>query len=468
MASIQRRGKKYCVVCSYVDENNHRKQRWETFATKEDAKHRQTEIDYQKSVGSFIVTDCKTLSDLIEDYVSLYGKAKWSLSAYTSNMGLIKHYIEPVLGNMKLQEITPRVLSKYYQQLLKTPAVKRITDQPGRSVQTERKVSASTVRKIHNLLHSMFTQGEKWEVMERNPARLATVPENTSQERAIWDAKTLFKALSLCEDERLHLCINLAFACSLRLGELLALTWDCVEITDEQIAAGTACIHVTKELQRVNKATAEALEDKGIFRVFPEQGLRNTTILVLKKPKTDSSIRRVFLPKTVAHMLVEWKMEQDALKEALGNDYMDYDLVIASSQGMPVEGNQIRKSFSKLIKDNNLPPVVFHSLRHSSITYKLRLSGGDIKSVQGDSGHSQAQMVTDKYSHILDDDRQNNAILIEEAFYGATSEESIQEEPKPVKVVSAVEDGGISAETLTKLLANPEIVSLLKTLTKSL
>jgi len=41
-----------------------------------------------------------------------------------------------------------------------------------------------------------------------------------------------------------------------------------------------------------------------------------------------------------------------------------------------------------LIADNDLPPVVFHSLRHSSITYKLKLNGGDIKAVQGDSGHS--------------------------------------------------------------------------------
>ena len=60
---------------------------------------------------------------------------------------------------------------------------------------------------------------------------------------------------------------------------------------------------------------------------------------------------------------------------------------------------------------------MFHSLRHSSITYKLKLNGGDIKAVQGDSGHAQAKMVTDQYSHILDDDRRLNAQLFEDAFY---------------------------------------------------
>ena len=36
---------------------------------------------------------------------------------------------------------------------------------------------------------------------------------------------------------------------------------------------------------------------------------------------------------------------------------------------------------------------------------KLKLTGGDIKAVQGDSGHAQSKMVTDLYFHIFDDDR---------------------------------------------------------------
>jgi integrase len=61
--------------------------------------------------------------------------------------------------------------------------------------------------------------------------------------------------------------------------------------------------------------------------------------------------------------------------------------------------------------------VVFHSLRHTSITYKLKLNGGDMKSVQGDSGHAQLKMVADVYSHIIDDDRRLNAQRFEETFY---------------------------------------------------
>ena len=85
--------------------------------------------------------------------------------------------------------------------------------------------------------------------------------------------------------------------------------------------------------------------------------------------------------------------------------------------GYPLEGNTLGKALRRLIKENDLPPVVFHSFRHASVTYKLKLNGGDIKSVQGDTGHAQANMVTEVYSHILDDSRQNNALLFQQAFY---------------------------------------------------
>ena len=66
----------------------------------------------------------------------------------------------------------------------------------------------------------------------------------------------------------------------------------------------------------------------------------------------------------------------------------------------------------QIIKKEGLPDVVFHSLRHTSVTYKLKLSGGDIKAVHGDSGHAQADMVTEVYGHILDEDRKKNAQLM--------------------------------------------------------
>ena len=112
---------------------------------------------------------------------------------------------------------------------------------------------------------------------------------------------------NLCDDPKLKLAINLAFACSLRIGELLGLTWSCIDISKESIKNGTAYVYVNKELQRVDRAALRQLEEKDVIFQFPVLSEKNRTQLVLKKPKTATSVRKVFLPRTVAEMLVDWK-----------------------------------------------------------------------------------------------------------------------------------------------------------------
>ena len=87
-----------------------------------------------------------------------------------------------------------------------------------------------------------------------------------------------------------------------------------------------------------------------------------------------------------------------------------------------------------------------------------------MKSVQGDSGHAQATMVTEVYSHIIDDDRKKNAQLLEESFYSGKglpdaeigrAEAEKKEEPSDM-------------ETIMKLLAKPETAGLLKALVNAM
>lgn len=193
-------------------------------------------------------------------------------------------------------------------------------------------------------------------------------------------------------------------------------------ISDESLKQGNSSIYIDKELQRVQREGFDDLDAKDVKFKFPSYKPTGSTVLIIKSPKTKSSIRRVYLPSAVVDMLKEHKSNQDEIKEYLGSEYYDYNLVIASSDGRPVEGQLINRAFGKLIKDNNLPKVVFHSLRHTSVTYKLKMNGGDIKAVQGDTGHSQINMVTDVYSHIIDEDRCKNAQKLQNSFYSSNTE----------------------------------------------
>ena len=144
-------------------------------------------------------------------------------------------------------------------------------------------------------------------------------------------------ALEECEDMKLYVAINLAFACSLRYGEISGLTWDNVFISDEYIANDDAHLLVKQELSRVSRETMELLDKRDIYFVFPSMMSNTHTNLVLKKPKTDSSIRKVWIPKTVAYILREWKGVQDQYKEFLGRDYYHYNLLLTLPNGRPVE-----------------------------------------------------------------------------------------------------------------------------------
>ncbi len=111
-------------------------------------------------------------------------------------------------------------------------------------------------------------------------------------------------------------------------------------------------------------------------------------------PHTVREIHKVL--RNAFNQAVKWELIEE-LKDLFGDEFIDFNLVFCSSNGKPIEGQVINRAFNKLIEENGLPKVVFHSLRHSSITYKLKLNGGDMKSVQGDSGHAQVKMVADSF-----------------------------------------------------------------------
>ena len=117
--------------------------------------------------------------------------------------------------------------------------------------------------------------------------------------------------------------------------------------------------------------------------------------------------------------------------------------------------------------DGPPPGEELRSYSYSPQELAEKLNGGDIKSVQGDSGHAQAQMVTDQYSHILDDDRKNNAALFERAFYSGKGVESVEAPAEPEDKGPAA-PAGVDPELLAKILSNPEMAALLTSLAKSL
>ena len=89
--------------------------------------------------------------------------------------------------------------------------------------------------------------------------------------------------------------------------------------------------------EKQSGSIGKARRNKTLF-VFPTWKQTDcTTALVLKPPKPESSIRTVFLPRTVAMALLDAKKQQDEIKLLLGSDYQDFGLVLAQPNGRPYE-----------------------------------------------------------------------------------------------------------------------------------
>ncbi len=349
------------------------------------------------------------------------------------------------------------MVDKYIQTLQKTPCVSTKTRKAKDTF-----VSDKTIEKIIKLLRCAFKQAVRWELIGRNPFDNTVLPRTEYAKRDIWDAETIQKALDNCHDGKLYVAMNLAFACSMRMGEILGLAWRNVHIEDEDIARDNAYVYIEQELTRASKRAIEMLGEKDIYHIFTPLMPNTSTRVILKNPKTDSSVRKIWLPKTLAYIFREWRKSQNELKAFLGDEYQDFDLVIALPNGRPCEERIINKEFALLKEKAELPNVVFHSPpRHSSTTYKLKLNHGDLKATQGDTGHAEIDMITKVYAHILDEDRKINAQKFESAFYTNANSDlrhvTALLEPQAVQTVDL-------ATLIEQLQQNPELANTLATL----
>lgn len=451
MASIQKKDGKIYVVYWYKDMDGKSKQKWEPCIDKSEAEFKKRQIELEKNDQTFIAPSKKTIKEFLETFVELYGTKQWGVTTYSSNIGLLENYIYPLIGKKNLQNFTTFDAEIFINKLLKTKSVNF-----GKRKNASEYVTPNTIKDIRKLLRCAWNQAIRYGLVKKNVFIDVILPFYKPKQREIWTIKEMQHALDLCDDPMLYLCLNLGFSCTMRISELVGLTWDCIYISDEDIENDNSRLIIDKQLLRVNKKDLERLSKDEIYKVFPNCVSRPCkSTLILKSLKMSGEERTVWIPRTVAYMLREWKKQREELKKILGSEYLDYNLVICFENGRPCDKSVIEKRFDKFITDNNLKKVVFHSLRHLSTTYKLKLNHGDLKSVQGDTGHKSPEMITKRYAHIVDEDRKINATRFEDKFYNEYSEQNSQQDDtdEVVELLGMLKENESLREELKSLLS---------------
>lgn len=406
MATIVQRGRSYHVVYRYQNEEGEKKQKWETYHNAAEAHQRKYDLDFCKKTKVSYPKRIITISDLLDSFVESYGTHKWALKTYETKLGYIENHIRPFIGDYRLERVQPIKIDHYYKDLMKCKL-----EQCGQSLtDDDRRCAARIVHEVHKILMPAFLCGIRWGYLKYNPAAGASLPTLESPSVNYWSVEEVSKALALCHDIQLRCAIQLAYFCSMRLGEILGLTWDCLAIDKEAVTQHEATVVVNKELQRVSKKALVALSNHQVIHEFENRNHEAKSKLVLKIPKTKASSRTIWLPTSVANSLCELKNMYKRNRW----QRPQYNLVFAGAKGFPIDDSRMSERFSNFVSEEGLPKVTFHSLRHTSVSQKLKLSKGNIKAVQGDTGHAKLRMILDVYSHINDEDRRNLAVLMED------------------------------------------------------
>ncbi len=451
MASIVKRGKSYSVVY-YQGTGKKRQQVWESGLSYSTAKRRKAQIEHEQATNTITTVDSKdmTVSEFLYEFIEKYGLKKWRASTYDGNNGLLENYVHPYLGDKKLRSIKTKTVDDYYH-FLETEA--EPATNMGRPMREH--ITASTIHDIHKVLRCAFNLAVRWEYISKNPFLNATLPEHHEKERVILEPEQILKVLEFTNRPEyydyylIHCAILIAIGCTVRGGEIGGLQWDKINF-EKQI------IHFDRAIDRVSKKNMDMPKMNILFK-FPNLYPGTKTMIVLKQPKSDDTIRNVDVPQSVLNALLVLKEMQDKLKKELGPDgYMDYNLTICQANGRPIMTEHLNKRFKEILTEMNDPDmdpqeIVFHSLRHTSATTKLLMSGGDYNSVMQAGGWSNLEMLTRRYGkHSFASEREKLAGKMDDFLDG----KGISEPQKNDK------DEANSAEQVLQQLmkSNPELL----------
>ena len=417
MASIVKRGKTYSIIY-YEGVGKDRHQVWESGLNYTAAKARKAKLELEEAENTHVDQNNSTVEQFLNEFIEKYGAKKWVASTYDGNVGLLRNYVYPYWGDKKLRSIRTKTVDDFYHFLQHEAEPAANMGKPRRE-----RISPSTIHDIHKVLRCAFNQAKRWQYIAQNPFLDATLPEYKEKKRQALTPEQVYKVLEFTDRPDyydyyiIHCAIQLSLACCMRGGEVGGAQW-------ERFDPENQVFFIDRVIDRVEKDLLGKLTKMDVLYKFPNLYPGTKTVIILKQPKTEGSIRNVYIPDTVVQKLLVLKTMQEKMKAELGEDgYMEYGLIISQANGRPLMTEHLNKRFKEVLSDMGddsicLDDIVFHSIRHTSAGLKLKLSNGDLKTVQAEGGWNSPDMVTRRYAHIVDEDRRKLAATMEESFYG--------------------------------------------------
>jgi integrase len=340
------------------------------FESKKDAENAAAQLLLEIEKGEYIQPKQITLKEFMIDWLENVAKQNVKPSTFAGYKGVVCKRIIPKFGHMKLEQIKPVMITKYYRSLINEG------------------LSEEYVEYIHSILKKAFDTAVKWEYVKSNIIHKVDKPKRKRKQVNTWSIEECNRFLEYAKkDSKPHFYILylLAIYTGMRRGEILGLKWTDVNFEQKKISVSRT-LYYTKE--------------NGIF----EQSTKN-----------EGSVRVISISDFVINELKKHRIWQMERKLQFGIPYSEDGYITANSKGEPLNPNYVYNHFAKMIEKAGVRKIRFHDLRHTHATIMLQL-GEHPKVVSERLGHSSIEMTMNTYSHVTPDMQQESSDRFERAL----------------------------------------------------
>jgi integrase len=344
------------------------------FATKKAAQEELTRLLGDAQRGVFVAPAKVTLGEFLTKEWLPARRSSLRESTAASYEQLIRLYVIPNLGAVKLQAVDGSTLNRLYADLLES----------GRNESRRKNVGAGlapkTVRNLHGVLTRAFKDAIRWGRLQRNPCDAADPPRGKSPEMKVWTGDQLRTFSRHVSTHRWAGIWSLMATTGMRRGEVLGLRW-----SDVDLDAATVTIRSTR--------------------------VRFGTTITTSTPKTARGNRTISIGPSVVAGLKAWRKTQNADRLLMGAGWQNTtsNLVVTIADGTAPNPEAFSNLFGDLARAAELPIIRLHDVRHSYATAALA-AGVPVKVVSQRLGHADVGVTLKIYAHVMPGDDEDAAV----------------------------------------------------------
>lgn len=322
-------------------------------------------MKYEIKNGIYCNESLVTVNNWFETWIEEYKEPTVKTNTIKAYKTMYQQHIKKPLGGKKIKEVRPEMIQRLYNSLKKQG------------------LAAKTIDLVSTVLHGMFQQAYKNEMIQKNPVPLATLPKMKKAKKP--RVMTLKEQKLFIEyaknDEMCDMC-ELFLSTGLRSGELRGLEWE----TD--IDFKNKMIHVT-----------------GTLNYDKETGWRKD------EPKTETSFRDIPMLDNVERLLKRVKRQQMETRLYMGDKWQPIEglenLVFLRPTGAPIYKGYMKEHLDSIQKQirqdgHEFKRISPHTFRHTFATRCIE-NGVPPQVLKGILGHSKLSMTMDLYAHVLPD-----------------------------------------------------------------